>query len=272
MTLMQLLGFLCSILIGLSLGLMGGGGSMLTTPVLVYLLGVNPILSTAYSLFVVGTTSLVGSVYYIRKQQVHYPVVLLFSLPSFIAIFLIRQYIIPAIPEQIFINESVRLSKATAFMLLFACIMLVASTFMIAGRKTQLHADTVVRRYSYPFVMLTGLAVGTLTGLVGIGGGFLIVPALVLLVRLPMKKAVGTSLLIIAANSLIGFLSDTILGRVNWSFLMEFTALAMVGILMGSYMSRFISSLKLRNLFGWVVLGLSVFIIAKEILMTNNPF
>lgn len=264
---MQILGFFCSILIGLSLGLMGGGGSMLTIPVLVYLLGVNPILSTAYSLFVVGTTSLVGSVYYIRKQQIDRQVVMLFALPSFVAIFLIRRYVIPAIPEQITINESVRLSKAPAFMLFLAFTMLLASMFMIAGRKTQLRANTVSVRYSYLLVILTGLIVGTLTGLVGIGGGFLIVPALVLLVKLPMKKAVGTSLLIIATNSLIGFLCDRILERVNWSFLLEFTALAMLGILLGSYMSRFISGLKLRKLFGWTVLGLSVFMIAKEIMM-----
>lgn len=267
MTLMQVLGFVCSMLIGVSLGLIGGGGSMLTIPVLVYLLGINPILSTAYSLFVVGTTSLVGSIDYMRKQQIHYSAVLLFAIPSFVAIFLTRRYLIPAIPDQLLINESIRLSKTLAFMLLFAFIMLGASILMIAGHKTQIHADPVLLSYSYPLIVPTGLLVGTLTGLVGIGGGFLIVPALVLLIKLPMKRAVGTSLLIIAANSLIGFLSDTISGRVNWPFLLEFTTLAILGILLGSYLSRFISSLKLRKAFGWTALGLSIFIIVKETLM-----
>ncbi len=267
MTLLQFLGFFCAVLIGLSLGLMGGGGSILTVPVLVYLLGINPIVSTAYSLFVVGATSLVGSVGYVRKKQVHYQAVVLFSIPSFGAVFLTRRYLIPAIPDPIYIHESIRLSKAPAFMLLVAFSMLAASISLIAGRQTRPHTDTLSHKYNVPLVVLTGVVVGTLTGLAGIGGGFLIVPALVLLVRLPMKRAVGTSLLIIAANSLTGLLSNTISDRVNWPFLLEFTALAMLGILLGSYLSRSVSGLKLRSAFGWSLLIISLFIIAKETLM-----
>jgi uncharacterized membrane protein YfcA len=266
MTLIQILGFFCSILIGLSLGLMGGGGSMLTIPVLVYLLGINPLLSTAYSLFVVGATSLIGSVNYIRKQQIHYQAALLFSLPSFSAIFFIRRYVIPVIPDPIFINESVRLSKSIAFMLLFAIVMLAASVSMIRDRKRQNSVATVPPRYDYFLLVLTGLLVGSLTGLTGIGGGFLIIPALVLLVQLPMKRAIGTSLLIIAANALIGFLCDPVHSRIDWPFLLGFTALAVLGILIGSYLSRFISSYKLRKIFGWSVLVLSLFIVGKETL------
>ena len=267
MTLMQILGFFCSVLIGLSLGLIGGGGSMLTIPVLVYLLGINPMLSTAYSLFVVGTTSLVGSVNYIRRQQVHYPAALLFALPSFGAIFLTRRYIISAIPNLIRVTESFRLSKDVALMLLFAFITLAASLLMITGTKTRNYTDPALSQYDYPLMVLTGLLVGTLTGLVGIGGGFLIVPALVLLVQLSMKRAVGTSLLIIAANSFTGFLSNPIMEHINWPFLLAFTALAVLGILVGAYMSRFISGLKLRKVFGWSVLLVSLLIIAKETLM-----
>ena len=267
MTLLQFLGFFCAVLIGLSLGLMGGGGSILTVPVLVYLLGINPIVSTAYSLFVVGATSLVGSVGYVRKQQVHYQAVVLFSVPSFGAVFLTRRYLIPAIPDPIYIHESIRLSKAPAFMLLVAFSMLAASISLIAGRQTRTHTETPSLKYNALLVVLMGVVVGTLTGLAGIGGGFLIVPALVLLVRLPMKRAVGTSLLIIAANSLTGLLSNTISDRVNWPFLLEFTALAILGILLGSSVSRFVSGLKLRNVFGWCLLAISVSIIAKETLM-----
>lgn len=258
---MHFLGFFCSIIIGLSLGLIGGGGSMLTIPVLVYLLGIDPLLSTAYSLFVVGITSLVGSVHYIRRQQVHYRVVLLFSVPSFMAVFFIRRYVLPAIPDPIAITESVQISKSLSFMLLFAVIMLVAATLMIRGR-TQTRATTGQSDYS--FLILTGLVVGTLTGLVGIGGGFLIIPALVLLIRLPMNNAVGTSLLIITANSLMGFLSNPVGQQINWLFLLTFTALAVLGILTGSYLSRFISASRLRKAFGWSVLGLSLSILGKE--------
>ena len=270
MTLLQLLGFFCALLIGLSLGLMGGGGSILTMPVLVYLLGVNPIVSTAYSLFVVGVTSLVGSVGYIQKQQVNYQAVVLFSVPSFGAVFMTRRYLIPAIPDPVYIHESVRLSKAPAFMLLVALLMLAASISLIAGsnaRSQSPHKHTVSFRYNAPLLVLTGVIVGILTGLAGIGGGFLIVPALVLLVRLPMKQAVGTSLLIIAANSLIGLLSNTVSEQISWPFLLEFTSMAMLGILVGTYVSRYVSGPKLRSAFGWSLLGISIVIIAKETLM-----
>lgn len=265
MILMQIIGFFCALLIGLSLGLMGGGGSLLTIPVLVYLLGVNPILSTVYSLFIVGTTSFIGSLNYIRKQQVHCRVALLFSLPSFGAIFLIRRYVIPAIPDPISLTVSIRFNRAFAFMLFFAFVMLLASVFMLTDRRTQ--PNTALGQSNYLLIVLAGLLVGSLTGLAGIGGGFLITPALVLLVQLPMKRAIGTSLLIITANSLVGFLADTILERIDWPFLLVFTALAVLGILVGSYLSQFISGLKLRKVFGWSVLVLSLYIIGKEALI-----
>ena len=243
---------------------------MLTIPVLVYLLGINPLLSTAYSLFVVGTTSLVGAVNYVQKQQVHYRSALLFSLPSFVAVFLVRRYVIPVIPDLIVITESFRLRKTVALMILFGLVMLAASILMLTDRKKQISLGTHLTRYDFLRVPFMGICIGSLTGLVGIGGGFLIVPALVLLVRLPMKKAVGTSLLIIAANALIGFASNVDSGATNWPFLLAFTSLAMLGILLGTYVSRFIPGLQLRKAFGWSVLGLSIFIIAKEMLLLSK--
>lgn len=267
MTFIQILGFFCSVLIGFSLGLLGGGGSMLTLPVLVYLLGINPLLSTAYSLFVVGATSLVGSVAHMRKQQIHYRVALLFSIPSFAAIFLTRRYVMPAIPDSIRILDGIQISRAAVLLLFFAVVMLMASVFMITARKNQPGSATSLSQPAYWLMGPAGLLVGSLTGLAGIGGGFLIIPALVLLVRLPMKSAVGTSLLIIAANSLIGILCNPVWQQIDWPFLLTFTALAMLGILIGSYMSRFISGLRLRKAFGWSVLGLSVWILGKEALI-----
>jgi thiosulfate dehydrogenase len=267
MPFMHILGFFCSMLIGLSLGLIGGGGSILTLPVLVYLLGINPLLSSTYSLFVVGTISFVGSVNYMRRQQIHYRVALLFSIPSFVAIFLTRRYVIPGIPDSILITESIRVTKEFAFMLFFALIMQAASVLMILDRKTESTELTDVDPRKFWLLGLTGLFVGSLTGLAGIGGGFLIIPTLVLLVRLPMKNAVGTSLLIIAANSLIGFLGNPVWQQIDWSFLLGFTALAMLGIGMGSYVSQYISGSKLRKLFGWSVLNVSISILGKETLM-----
>ena len=267
MTFLHLLGYGCSLLIGISLGLMGGGGSMLTLPVLVYLLGVNPLLSTTYSLFVVGLTSLVGAVKSIEKQQIHYRVALLFSPPSFVGVLLTRRYVLPAIPDQIRIAEQFQLTKSVAIMLLFAVVMLLASVLMITGRKEPIRAMPSARFPTYSLLMLTGLVVGGLTGLAGIGGGFLIIPALVLLVRLPMKRAVGTSLLIIAANSLLGFLCNPIERPINWPFLLTFTALAVLGILIGIQLARFISGFRLRKTFGWSVLVISIGILGKEALI-----
>lgn len=264
MIVQQLLGFFCSVLIGFCLGLMGGGGSMLTLPVLVYLLGIDPVLSTAYSLFVVGASALVGSVHYIRKQQVHWPAALLFSVPSFGVIVLMRRYVVPSLPAFLVATPTVRVSREVALMIVFALLMLVASLLMITNRPMQTPAARSQSPYTYLRIVPTGAFVGSLTGLIGIGGGFLIVPSLVLLTRLPMKKAVGTSLLIIAANSIIGFLSGPVSGLVNWPFLLTFTTLAMIGILVGSYVSRFVSGQKLRRVFGWSVLAISLYIMAKE--------
>lgn len=264
---MTLLGYFASILIGVSLGLIGGGGSILTVPVLVYLLGMNPVLSTAYSLFVVGATSLVGSFTYMRKKLVDYRAALVFAVPSFITVFLTRKYLVPAIPDPVFTLGDFTLSKGAGIMGLFALIMLAAAFSMIRHKEDQeKDSGGEGTSFNYPLIGLEGAAVGLLTGLVGAGGGFLIIPALVLLAKLPMKMAVGTSLLIIAAKSLIGFLGDVGQQAIDWHFLTVFTSLSVVGIFLGSYLTRFIPGEKLKRLFGWFVLGMAVFILWKEFL------
>jgi uncharacterized membrane protein YfcA len=254
-------GFLASIFIGISLGLIGGGGSILTLPVLVYLLGINPVLSVTYSMFIVGTTSLVGSVNYMRQQQVNYKTALFFALPSFLTIYLTRTFIVPAIPDPVFTIDTFVLTKNVAVMVFFALIMLAASTSMIRNNGPEITGE---KRFNWPVIMLDGALVGILTGIVGAGGGFLIIPALVLLARLPMKVAVGTSLLIIAANSLIGF-GNSFAVAVDWSFLLKFTALSVVGIFVGTYLTRFIPGQKLKKSFGWFVLIMGVYIISREL-------
>ena len=262
----ELAGYFAAVLIGTSLGLIGGGGSILTVPVLVYLLHVNPVLATAYSLFVVGATSLAGAVSYMRRQLVHYKTALVFATPSFIAVYITRKYLIPAIPDVLLTTDSFILTKDMAVMVFFALIMLVAAASMI-WNKAKDCADEGKLNYNYPLIALEGAVVGVLTGLVGAGGGFLIIPALVLLVRLPMKMAVGTSLLIIAAKSLIGFLGDIGQQPIQWTFILIFTALSLSGIFLGSWLSTKVNGEQLKKGFGWFVLLMAVYILIKELVL-----
>jgi len=251
---------------GLSLGLIGGGGSILTVPILVYLFSVDAVLATAYSLFVVGLTSLIGSFSHMRLGNIHWRTAIVFGIPSIISVYLTRAYVVPAIPDPVFHLGNAAVSKAHAILLLFAVIMLLASYSMIRKRVV-MENEEAEPRYNYPLILLEGIVVGAVTGLVGAGGGFLIIPALVLLAKLPMKQAVGTSLIIIAAKSLIGFTGDLKGNQViDWRFLLIFSLIAMVGIIAGSMLSRNISNEKLKPAFGWFVLVMGVYIIAKEMM------
>jgi uncharacterized protein len=263
----EIIGFALATVIGISLGLIGGGGSILTLPILVYLLGFSPILSTAYSLFIVGSTSLVGSVNYMKKGLVNYKTAVIFAIPSFLAVFLNRKYLMPAIPDTLFQLGNIEVTKDLGIMVLFALVMLMASYSMITDNKPETSEEDKGMKYNYPLIAIEGLVVGTLTGVVGAGGGFLIIPALVLLVRLPMKMAVGTSLLIIAAKSLIGFLGDLGNQAIDWQFLLIFTGLSILGIFVGTYLTKFIPGEKLKKSFGWFVLIMAVYILVKEVIL-----
>jgi uncharacterized membrane protein YfcA len=261
-----IIGFASAILIGVSLGLIGGGGSILTVPVLVYILGVNPVLATAYSLFVVGSTSLVGAATYMKKGLVNYKTALVFAIPSFIAVFLTRKFLVPALPDPLFIVGEAILTKNIGIMVFFALIMLAASYSMITAKKCVDCDENEPVVFNFPMIALEGSVVGVITGIVGAGGGFLIIPALVLLAKLPMKLAVGTSLLIIAAKSLIGFLGDLSTQTIDWQMLLIFTSLSIVGIFIGSALSKKINEKILKTGFGWFVLVMGIYIITKELL------
>nr|WP_287935412.1 sulfite exporter TauE/SafE family protein [Algoriphagus sp.] len=261
-----LLGFSAAILIGVSLGLIGGGGSILTVPVLVYILGVDPVLATAYSLFVVGSTSLVGAGTYMKKGLVNYKTAVVFAIPSFIAVFLTRKFMVPALPDPLFSVGEAIITKNIGIMVFFAIIMLAASISMVRNKKCLDCDENEPIRYNFPMIALEGSVVGVITGIVGAGGGFLIIPALVILARLPMKMAVGTSLLIIAAKSLIGFLGDVSTQTIDWQMLLIFTGLSIVGIFMGSALSKKINEKALKTGFGWFVLVMGVYIIGKELM------
>ena len=269
---LEIIGFAAAILIGVSLGLIGGGGSILTVPVLVYLIGISPVMATAYSLFIVGASSLVGAARYARQQLVDFKTAILFGLPSIAAVYLTRRFLVPAIPEELMQIGSFDLTKDAFLMLLFALLMLFASVGMIRKKKASKETETASKEqknragWITPLVVLAeGIVVGTLTGLVGAGGGFLIIPALVLFAKLPMKTAIGTSLVIISAKSLIGFLGDLSNYEVDWTFLASFTALAAAGIFLGSYLSTKIDGSKLKTGFGWFVLVMGAGILLSEV-------
>lgn len=263
---MEILGFAASVVMGLTLGMIGGGGSILTVPILVYIFHVDPMMSTAYSLFVVGLTSLVGSVSHFKKGNVHVKTAIIFGIPSILSVYAVRKFVVPAIPDVLFTVGNLTFTKALFVMVLFAVLMIFASISMI--RKTNETGEKEGDiNYNYPIIFAEGLVVGGITGLVGAGGGFLIIPALVLFAGLPMKQAVGTSLLIIALKSLIGFTGDLGSGfPIDFGFMTVFSLFAIVGIFAGSYLTRFVSNQKLKPAFGYFVLVMGVYILGKELL------
>ncbi len=263
MELLEILGYVGAVLIGLVLGLIGGGGSILTVPVLVYLLAVNPVTATAYSLFVVGLTALVGAIRNMYKGLVDFKTAIVFSIPAFISVYVTRKFIVPAIPSEIVTIPGFTLTKNIAIMVFFALIMLVASISMIRNTTTKSESNKE-RSFNYPLIIVEGLIVGLLTGVVGAGGGFLIIPALVLFAKLPMKKAVATSLLIIAIKSLIGFIGDVETMDIEWRFLAVFSALSIAGIFLGVWLNKFVHGDRLKKSFGWFVLLMAVYILVKE--------
>ena len=261
----QYIGYLGAVLIGIVLGLIGGGGSILTVPVFVYLLYLNPVTATAYSLFVVGITALVGTIQNLRKGLVDIRTALVFAAPALVAVYTTRRYLIPFIPENLFTINDFMVTKDIGIMVFFALIMLLASISMIQGKGENSDGEKAKVVYNYPLIVLEGSGVGLLTGLVGAGGGFLIIPALVLLAKLPMKEAVATSLFIIAIKSIIGFIGDVENLKIDWTFLLIFSAPSIGGIFIGIWLNRFIAGEKLKKYFGWFVLLMGIYILFKEL-------
>ncbi len=265
---MEIFGYLASLMIGISLGLIGGGGSILTVPVLVYLFGTNPVLATSYSLFVVGSTSLVGAYNNYRKGLVKVKTALLFGISSITTVFLTRKVLIPNIPEVLGGVGDFKITKSILVMVLFAILMVAAALSMIRSKKDQLQIQQITDHKKHLVkLLLYGVGIGFVTGLLGAGGGFLLIPTLVLLLKLPMKEAIGTSLFIIALNSLIGFTGDIGHFTFDWLFLLEITAIAIIGIYIGGYLNRKIHGDHLKKGFGWFVLIMGIYIIARETIL-----
>lgn len=269
---MVIAGYILAALVGVSLGLIGGGGSILTVPILVYLMGINPILATSYSLFIVGSTSMVGAINNYRKGFVHIKTALLFGISSITTVFITRKIIMPAIPETIYSTPTFSITHNMATMVLFAVLMLLASVAMIkSGKQPEQQTTTdAPKKSNIVKLLLNGILIGMATGFLGAGGGFLVIPALVLMLKMPMKKAIGTSLLIIALNSLIGFTGDLGHFTIDWKFLISVTLIAIAGIFAGGLLAKKIEGDKLKKAFGWFVLTMGVYILIKEIFFATT--
>jgi uncharacterized membrane protein YfcA len=266
---MEIAGYIAAVLIGVSLGLVGGGGSILTVPVFVYLMHVHPVLATTYSLFVVGSCSLVGGARAYFKRLIDFNVVLYFGLSSLLSVFIVRLYVLPFIPDYLFTIENTTITKGVFLMVLFALLMVAAAISMIRPDNNK-PAASIHARSQTSWLMLQGLVVGAITGLLGAGGGFLIIPALVLFSRLPMKIAVGSSLTIMAISSFFGFFSTLSHYNINWLQLLLFTAIAISGIFAGTALSDKIPGQALKKGFGWFVLAIGIFILIHELFFSGS--
>ena len=262
---MEFFGYFAALIMGLSLGLIGGGGSILTVPILVYLFSQDPLIATTGSLFVVGSTALVGAITNARKKMVDFKTGLLFAIPSFVGVFVARRFILPNLSETLYAGHGIILTKSLLVMSAFAILMVLASLAMIRSKKSQV-TDTAEKQASLAAIIRNGFLVGITTGFVGAGGGFLIIPALVILLKLPMKIAVGTSLAIITANSLFGFAISTNTQPLDWRLLSIITAIGAVGIFLGQAMTASINEKLLKKGFGYFVLLVGSFVLVDQIM------
>ena len=259
---MELAGYIASLFIGISLGLIGGGGSILTVPVLVYLFAISPTIAISYSLFIVGFTSLAGAYNYYKKCLINFKIVLLFGSSSITTVFIVRKFIIPLLPNVFFTLGSFEVTHSLFVMVVFAILMVLASISMIKSKTIIAEKHTNEKPH---ILIMYGVLIGLVTGFLGAGGGFLLIPALVILMKLKMKEAIGTSLLIIALNSLIGFTGDIGHYFIDWNFLIIISTIAIAGIFIGSYLNQKVNSNKLKIGFGWFVLVMGIYIIFKEL-------
>lgn len=262
----ELTGYLATVLIGISLGFIGAGGSILCVPVMVYLFSIKPMEASSYSLFIVGMSSAVGVFTNSRKRLVQFNIALTMGLFSIAGVFVTRSLIMPAIPSNLGTVGHYAIKKSFASMVLFALLMLCASYSMTRDAVMKNSRQENGKQKNIIKLSLCGIAIGFTAGLSGIGGGFLLIPSLVLFAGLPMKEAVATSLLIITMNCIIGFVTDANHFSFDWNFLLKLTAFAVLGIVTGIFLSRKMQSLDLKKIFGWLVMVIGSSILIKEFL------
>lgn len=261
---MEILAYLSTIFIGITLGLIGGGGSILSLPILVYLFHISPKEATTYSLFIVGITAFIGAIKQYKLGNLNIESAIPFAIPSLLTLLLVRKLILPYIPSTIFKIGALNITSNMLLMILFSLLMIASAYFMI--KKTN-RLETKVAPNIYKLIFI-GLLVGIVTGFLGAGGGFLIIPALVYFTGISIRKAIGTSLLIIAFNSLFGFFGDITQGiKIDIHLLTYVSILAVVGLFIGTIISKKIDSSKLKPIFGWFILIMGIFVIIQETIL-----
>lgn len=267
MEIAQFIGYILAVFVGITLGMLGSGGSILSVPILVYVMGIEPTLATAYSLFVIGITSLVGGIHKAKQKLVDFYKVILFGIPAIISVFVTRKIFVPNIPDIIFSTSHFTFTKSMLIMVVFAFVMIIASFRMIKPLKEKI----VIKdsQLNYFKIVLMGIIIGMVSGFVGAGGGFLIVPTLLFFAKTPMKIAVGTSLLIVSAQSLIGFTGDIMSNQIiDWKLLKYFALASIGGIFIGNFIAKKIEDEKLKTSFGWFVLAMGIYIIIRELFLS----
>ena len=263
----QIIAYFLALFVGISLGLIGSGGAILSVPILVYVLHIEPILATSYSLFVVGSTALIGGIQKANQKLVDYRKVFLFGIPTVTAVFLTRFFIVPKIPKTIYLSSNFSISKSILILLIFAIVMIFASLKMIRPLKEKSINNDL--KLNYPKIIFQAILIGFIAGFVGAGGGFLLIPALVFLAKTPMKTAIGTSLFIVATQSLIGFMGDyDSFNLINWTLLLKFSTFAIIGLFIGNQLSKKIAGEKLKTGFGYFILFMGIYIIGKELIFS----
>ncbi|MBD1430554.1 sulfite exporter TauE/SafE family protein [Sphingobacterium sp. DN04309] len=253
-----MLGLFLAVFVGITLGLVGSGGSILTVPIFVYVFGVDPVLATAYSLFAIGATSIIGGAKGFISKDVDIDKLLKFGIPSMISVFLTRKFLVPLIPDQFNIMGYI-IQQEVVLMVSFAVLMLFAAYAMFH--------EINIPKAQFPFITVVakGVFVGSVTGIVGAGGGFLIIPALTNFFNLSMKKAVATSLVLIAINSFLGLLGDwRRIDLFDWNLLLQYTLLTIVGIFIGFYLSNKIDGKKLKRIFSVGIMAVAIFVLLTE--------
>ena len=260
---MVVFGYIAAILVGLLLGLLGGGGSILSVPILRYLFDFSAETATGYSLFIVGVSGLVGAFIYFRNNLLHLPALLNFGVVASVVSFLNRKYVVANIPNELFSFGAIVITKDFFIMMLLVVLMLLAARSMM--RQTETLNEQ--KKVSIAAFLVAGFLVGVFTSLVGAGGGFIIVPVLMGVYRIPLKTAIGTSLSIIVLNALAAFAGEASTGSIiEWPFLLTFTAFATVGVFVGIRVAQNTDAKKLKPFFGWFMVALSVYITVKEII------
>jgi len=244
----MIVAYLLSLLIGVVLGMLGGGGAILTLPMLVYVAGIEPKAAIATSLFVVGSTSVVGAFTNARSRSIDWKVGLSFSGAAMIGAFAGGR-LAAVVPAAVLLG-------------LFAILMLVTAVAMLRGRP---NPPAPTRGLGLHRILALGVAVGALSGLVGAGGGFLIVPALTLFAGLTMRRAIGTSLLVIALQSFAGFAGHAGHVALDWGLISVVSGASVIGVLVGSLAGQNVPATTLRRGFAWLVLAMGLFVIGKQV-------